>query len=86
MAPPEPKNRIKRFSTAQRSFHLLLLVFFLIQGSTGLARMYIETGWGQSLAACFGGYESALTVHIWVGIFLLLLFIGHLVYIFLNID
>ena len=86
MAPQEPKNRIKRFSTAQRWFHLLLLVFFLIQGSTGLARMYIETGWGQSLAAFFGGYESALTVHIWVGIFLLLLFIGHLVYLFLNLD
>ena len=48
--------------------------------------MYIETGWGQSLAACFGGYETALTIHIWVGIFLLLLFVGHLVYLFLNID
>ena len=77
--PEIAKNRIKRFSAVQRWFHLLLLVFFLIQGSTGLARMYIETGWGQSPAACFGGYENALTVHIWVGIFLLLLFIGHLV-------
>jgi cytochrome b subunit of formate dehydrogenase len=67
-------------------FHLLLLVFFLIQGATGLARMYIETGWGRSLAACFGGYENALTVHIWMGIFLLLLFLGHLVYLFWNID
>jgi cytochrome b subunit of formate dehydrogenase len=86
MASPEPKNRIKRFSAVQRWFHLLLLVFFLIQGSSGLARMYIETRWGQSLAACFGGYENALTVHIWVGIFLLLLFIGHLVYLFLNLD
>lgn len=81
-----PKNRIKRFSAAQRLFHLLLLVFFLIQGSTGLARMFMETRWGQSLAAYFGGYENALTVHIWVGIFLLLLFLGHLVYLFLNIN
>ena len=80
------KSRLQRFTALQRLFHLLLLLFFLIQGSTGLARMYMETRWGQSLAACFGGYENALTVHIWVGIFLILLFLGHLVYLFKNID
>lgn len=80
------KNRIKRFTLIQRLFHLLLLLFFLIQGATGVARMYIETGFGQSLVSCFGGYENALTIHKWVGIFLLLLFLGHLVYLFFNID
>jgi cytochrome b subunit of formate dehydrogenase len=82
----KPKNRIKRFTPVQRLFHLTLLVFFLIQGATGVARMYIETGFGQSLAACFGGYENALTIHTWVGVFLLLLFMGHLVYLFFNMD
>ncbi|MBI4766737.1 MAG: cytochrome b/b6 domain-containing protein [Deltaproteobacteria bacterium] len=78
--------RIKRFTPPQRLFHFLLLLFFLIQGATGLSRMYIETGWGQFLAACFGGYEKALTIHIWIGIFLLLLFLGHLIYLSFAID
>ena len=59
----KPKLRFKRFTPIQRLFHLLLLLFFLIQGATGIARMYIETGFGQSIASFFGGYESALMIH-----------------------
>ena len=33
------RNRIKRFDPVQKLFHFLLMVSFLIQGATGLARM-----------------------------------------------
>ena len=86
MASQGPKNRIKRFSAAQRLFSFVAYGHFLIQGSTGLGRMYIETGWGQSLAAVSVG-TNALTVHYLGSAFsCLALFIGHLVYLFLNID
>jgi len=53
-----PKTRIRRFSPLQRLFHLFLMLTFLTQASTGLARMFIETRWGKNLAGFFGGYET----------------------------
>jgi cytochrome b subunit of formate dehydrogenase len=62
------------------------MISFLIQGATGLARMYIETHWGKGLSQVFGGYESALSVHIFVGIFMLCGFLVHIIYILFKID
>jgi hypothetical protein len=42
----EPKVRIKRFTVTQRLFHLVLMLTFLVQAATGLARMYTETSLG----------------------------------------
>ncbi|MEE8397660.1 MAG: cytochrome b/b6 domain-containing protein, partial [Desulfobacterales bacterium] len=77
---------IRRFTPVQRLFHLLLLLSFLSQSVTGLARMYIETRWGTMLASPFGGTYGALAVHKWGGIFMLVLFAVHLVYVLRNID
>ncbi|SFJ65777.1 Cytochrome b subunit of formate dehydrogenase [Desulfomicrobium apsheronum] len=73
-------KRIKRFTVAQRLFHLVLMVTFLLQAATGLARMYNETAWGQSLASLFGGFQAALTVHIHVGILMVCAFALHILY------
>lgn len=73
--------RIRRFTPAQRAFHALLLITFLWQSATGLARMYHETAFGQTLAALFGGQEKALVLHIWGGIAMLVLFALHLAYL-----
>jgi len=75
--------KIKRFTLLQRLFHLLLMVSFLVQAATGVGRMYIETSFGQALVAPFGGFYGALAVHRWVGLFLLGLFVVHLLYLFL---
>ena len=83
---PTTKNRIKRFSPLQRIFHLLLMLSFLTLGATGLSRLYIGTSWGRSLSRLFGGYESALTVHIYVGIFMGCGFLIHALYLFFVID
>lgn len=78
------KIRIKRFTATQRLFHLVLMVTFLIQSATGLARMYHETAWGQGLGNIFGGFEASLTVHIYVGIFMVCAFVVHVLYALLN--
>lgn len=80
------KNRIKRFTPLQRLFHLLLMVSFLTQGASGLARMYFETPFGKWLSGFFGGYEGALHVHINVGIFMIIGFVIHAVYILFKVD
>ena len=80
------KTRIKRFTPLERLFHLCLLLSFLAQGSTGLARLYIETSWGQGLALVFGGYEACRTIHIYVGIFLLFFFVAHIFYLLSKIN
>ena len=81
-----PKNRIRRFTPLQRIFHVLLMLSFLTLGATGLSRMYIETGWGRTLSQVFGGYESALAVHRFVGIFMLCGFLIHALYLLFKID
>lgn len=72
--------RLKRFTPVQKAFHALLMLSFLVQAVTGMARMYVETGWGTALAGPFGGYDGCLVVHRYVGLFMLLLFLCHLVY------
>lgn len=78
---PKLKRRIRRFTPTQRIFHLGLILTFLTQGATGLARMYIETSFGKRLAWIFGGFEASLTVHKVVGIFMICGFIIHIIYL-----
>ena len=33
----------------------------------GFSRLFITTVWGKKLSYVFGGYETALTIHTWVG-------------------
>jgi cytochrome b subunit of formate dehydrogenase len=77
---------IRRFTVTQRLFHILLVVSFMTQTATGCARLFIETAWGKGLAFVFGGYDGALTVHKVSGTFMVLLFLGHLVYLGFVID
>ena len=79
-------KKIRRFTLAQRIFHLLLMLSFLNQACSGLARLYIETGWGKFLASFYGGYQGALTAHKGVGIFMLLLFGAHVIYVLVKVD
>ncbi len=72
--------RLKRFTPVQKIFHAFLMLSFLIQAVTGTARMYIETQWGQLIAQPFGGYDGCLEVHKIVGLFMIALFLCHLIY------
>ena len=83
---PNEKGWIRRFTPIQRLSHLMLILLFLAQGATGLARLYIETAWGRSLAGIFGGYATAGTIHKVVGILMLLAFSAHFLYMLAKID
>lgn len=72
--------RIKRFTAVQKLFHGLLMISFLVQSLTGMARMYVETSFGRSLGNVFGGYESCLAVHRFTGLFMIALSLCHLMY------
>jgi len=80
------KTRLKRFTPVQQLFHVFLMVTFLVQSATGLARMYIETAWGRQLAYLFGGYEASRTIHIYVGILMLVVFLIHIFYLLIKVN
>lgn len=80
------ETRIIRFTPMQRLFHLLLIVTFLVQGATGLGRMFIETAWGRTVAFMFGGYDACRSVHIYVGILMICGFTLHCIYLLCKIE
>jgi cytochrome b subunit of formate dehydrogenase len=79
-------TRIKRFSITDRLFHLFLMLTFIIQTATGFGRLFITTGWGKQLSAVFGGYETALLIHRWVGVMMMIGFVIHTVYLLMRVD
>ena len=57
------KVNIRRFSLAQMLFHFVLIITFMLLSVTGIAWMYIVTGWGKALAAPVGGICRAYPLH-----------------------
>ncbi len=81
-----PMMLLKRFNRIQRLFHLFLMITFLIQAGTGFGRLFITTDFGRSLTSIFGGYETAIVVHFWVGILMIAGFTVHTVYLVTRIN
>ena len=81
-----PKSRIKRFSITDRVFHLFLMLTFIIQTATGFSRLFITTDWGKKLSYVFGGYETALTIHVLVGLLMIVGFLVHTLYLLTRIK
>ena len=81
-----PTTRIRRFSRLDRVFHLFLMLTFLTQAATGFSRVYIATGWGKKLSHGLGGYETAFTIHKWVGVLMTIGFVIHTIYLLTRIK
>ena len=81
MAEIASDTRLKRFSPAQRLWHLVLIIVFMVLSVTGLAWMYIETPWGEGMAGWFGGIQNALEVHRIVGLVMLAVFLAHILWL-----
>jgi cytochrome b subunit of formate dehydrogenase len=79
-------TRIKRFSVTARIFHLFLMLSFLIQSATGFSRLFFTTSWGKQLGRVFGGYETSLTIHKWVGVFMIIGFVIHTIYLLTRVN
>lgn len=78
--------RIQRFSPVDRVFHLFVMVTFMIQAVTGVARLLYATRWGKWMVGLFGGYESATAIHSWVGLLMLVGFAAHIAYVLARVD
>src|SRR3989339_245629 len=78
--------RIKRFNILDRSFHFFLILTFLTQTATGFSRLFFQTVWGKNLTAVFGGYDTSILIHKWVGILMIFGFIFHTLYLLTRID
>ncbi len=79
-------TRIKRFSILDRVFHLFLMLTFLTQAATGFSRLFFPTAWGKSLNMAFGGYDTSMLIHKWVGVLMIYGFIFHTIYLLTRID
>ena len=80
------KVYIKRHNIISRVFHLGIMLTFLLQAATGFSRMFITTKFGKILTGFFGGYDMALKIHFWGGILMILVFVLHVIYLFINVD
>jgi len=78
--------RIKRFNILDRIFHVFLILTFLIQAATGFSRLFLPTVWGKNLNAVFGGYDTSILIHKWVGILMIWGFVFHTLYLISRID
>jgi len=79
-------RRIRRFTKTQRFFHTVLIVTFITQAATGLARLFGGTAWGYFLSSFFGGDSMTLQIHKWVGLFMLAAFGVHVISVLVHIK
>jgi cytochrome b subunit of formate dehydrogenase len=77
---------LKRFNKTQRLFHFFLVLSFLIQAGTGFSRLFITTAFGRSLSSLFGGYDTAIVIHFWVGVLMSAGFVVHSIYLISRIN
>ena len=77
---------VERFTLTERMFHTMLALCFMALSVTGLAWMFIETPFGQTLVLALGDYKNAIAIHRVVGLVLMLLFVVHIVYILQQVD
>jgi len=79
-------TRIKRFSVADRLFHVFLMLTFMMQALTGFSRLYAGTLWGHAMINLLGGYDTCLAVHAWVGILMTLGFLVQSIMLLIKVD
>ncbi len=72
-------NRLyKRFTTFERTLHLIMLVSFFILAITGMTLKFSYMGWAQTLATAVGGFATTGVLHRLAAIALLTVFSIHL--------
>lgn len=68
-----------RFSRLNRILHVIMIVSFMSLALTGMTLKFSYTGWAVFLSHLFGGFESAGYVHRVAAVFMIGIFITHLV-------
>ena len=60
---PVAPIHIRRFDTATRRLHVVVMVTFLLLAATGMPILFSDAPWGRALALLFGGFAGAGLVH-----------------------
>lgn len=77
----DPKREYERFDIHQRIQHIMMFTSFIVCSFTGLPIKYAYTGWGQRLAALFGGADTDLKIHLASAAVMLACCVYHLFYL-----
>ncbi|MFH0988442.1 MAG: hypothetical protein V1799_00310 [bacterium] len=68
-----------RFTRLNRILHVIMIISFISLALTGMTLKFSYTDWASFLSHFFGGYESAGYVHRVAAVFMVGIFIAHLV-------
>ncbi len=68
-----------RFNRLNRILHVIMIVSFMSLALTGMTLKFSYTGWASTLSHFFGGYETAGYIHRVAAVFMVGIFVAHLV-------
>jgi thiosulfate reductase cytochrome b subunit len=72
----------RRFSTAERVLHALLMLSFVGCALTGLPLIFSDKPWAATLARMLGGFEGAGLIHRICALVMIVVFVTHVAMIF----
>ncbi|UCC71150.1 MAG: cytochrome c3 family protein [Gemmatimonadota bacterium] len=76
---PAPGERLyRRFTTFERTMHLVMLLSFFVLAITGMTLKFSYMGWAQILAGAAGGFATTGVLHRLAAITLITVFLVHL--------
>jgi cytochrome b subunit of formate dehydrogenase len=74
----------RRFTTFDRSLHLLMLISFIVLAITGMVLKFSYMGWAQAFGGLLGGFATTGVLHRLGAITLITIFLIHLGDVFLR--
>jgi cytochrome b subunit of formate dehydrogenase len=76
---PTTEREFLRFTRLNRTLHVVMIVSFISLALTGMTLKFSYTGWAATLSHLLGGFESAGYVHRVAAVFMVGVFVTHLV-------
>ena len=75
----QAERQVLRFSRLNRILHIIMIISFMSLALTGMTLKFSYTGWAAFLSHLFGGYESAGYIHRVAAVFMVGIFVTHIV-------
>jgi cytochrome b subunit of formate dehydrogenase len=77
-----PGKQFRRFSTLNRTLHVLMIISFISLALTGMTLKFSYTAWAATLSRFLGGFESAGNIHRTAAILMFGVFVAHIIDLF----
>jgi cytochrome b subunit of formate dehydrogenase len=79
---PSGEKQYLRFTRLNRILHVIMIMSFMSLALTGMTLKFSYTGWAAFLSHVFGGFESAGYIHRVAAVFMVGIFVAHVVDLF----